>query len=277
MYICREGINMKDKKSNSDLKKLYNKVYKEGEKNFFSKFVGDKKISEAEEVILLNNDFSGKRVLDVGCGTGLFTRLISSAGASQVVGLDYSDEAIREALSNSDKGDIKYVCSDIMSYQSDEKFDVIVSLGTIEHMDNPENFLAILKEQLNSDGSVILTCPHFINLRGFVWMALALLQDIPMSLSDLHFIHPWDMEAWAEKAGFKVEMMESFDNVRTEGDNLIRDYSKRLPNALRDAGISTDGVDKYMSYLKSLVEHLDKNNDIYQMDGASAQYRLKRI
>ena len=97
-----------------------------------------------------------------------------------------------------------------------------------------------------------------------------------MSLSDLHFIHPWQMEDWATTAGFKIESMRTVDHGRGNGELLIRDFKKRLPNALRDAGIEVSGVDSYLAYLESLVGHLETHADTYRLDGATALYVLSR-
>ena len=74
--------------------------------------------------------------------------------------------------------------------------DVVVSCGTLEHMSDPRQELCRMIELVDGKGTIILTCPYFLNIRGFVWMTLALLLDVPMSLTDKHFISPFDIEGW---------------------------------------------------------------------------------
>lgn len=262
-------------KTNEELKAQYDAIYKHGEENHFSKFVDGQNVSEADAAVLSAIDWTGKRVLDIGCGTGAMARKIHAAGAETVVGLDYSAEAITVARDKGSQG-ISYVCSDIFTFENEKPFDALVTLGTMEHMEDPQSFLEQAGTLLAPSGELVVTCPHFINVRGFVWMALALLQNVPMSLSDLHFIHPWHMEDWAKAAGFEIKSMRTLDNGRGNGELLIRDFNKRLPNALRDAGLETSGVDAYQAYLESLVGHLNAHADAYRLDGATALYVLTR-
>ena len=54
----------------------------------------------------LLGDLHGKRVLDLACGDGIGTRWLSSLGASEVVGVDVSEEVHASALSVSGTRDI---------------------------------------------------------------------------------------------------------------------------------------------------------------------------
>src|SRR5262245_53936637 len=52
---------------------------------------------EAYSFLQLIGDVKGKRVLDVGCGDGHYTRILRKAGAAEVVGIDISDRMIKLA------------------------------------------------------------------------------------------------------------------------------------------------------------------------------------
>lgn len=108
-------------------------------------------------------------------------------------------------------------------------------------------------------------------------MALATLLEVPMSLSDLHFIHPWHMKQWASDLGLNAELINTVDRDWAYGQRLLRDYGKRLRNALRDADLPTDKVDSYLSYLENLVRYLETENAGPGLDGATALYRIRRI
>ena len=58
---------------------------------------------------------------------------------------------------------------------------------------------------VEKDGYLINLCPSFLNVRGHVWMTLQLLFDVPMSLSDLHFLCPFDFEEFCEGKGYELE------------------------------------------------------------------------
>lgn len=72
-------------------------------------------------------EFKGKRVLDLGCGSGMYTIRLAREGA-QVTGLDISDRmlAINQADAKAQGIDhIKYVNSDWLEYEPAEPFEVV--------------------------------------------------------------------------------------------------------------------------------------------------------
>ena len=268
---------MSEQRSNSGLKAFYDQSYKIGEAEVFTFFENGKHISEDHPAALASVEWSGRTVLDVGCGTGRLVREVAARGAHRVIGLDYAAPAIDEAQSISHPGNVEFVTADIMNWTPPCLFDVIVTLGTVEHLDEPARFLERMTEFLTDEGTIIIACPHFLNPRGYVWMALATLLEVPMSLSDLHFIHPWHMKQWASELGMNAELVTTVDRDWAYGQRLLRDYGKRLRNALRDASLPTDKVDAYVGYLDNLVQHLKSEGAGSGMDGATALYRLRRI
>jgi 2-polyprenyl-3-methyl-5-hydroxy-6-metoxy-1,4-benzoquinol methylase len=267
---------MTKKKSNSNLQEFYDQSYKTGEAEVFTFFENGKHISEDHPSALALEDWAGRTVLDVGCGTGMMVREVAERGAQRVIGLDYAAPAIAEAKSLPHPDSVEFVAADIMSWKPPCKFDIIITLGTMEHLDEPGKFLSRMAEFLTEDGVIIIACPHFLNPRGYVWMALATLLEVPMSLSDLHFIHPWHMKKWAEELDMKAELVTTVDRSWAYGQRLLRDYDKRLRNALRDSKLPTDKVDSYIDYLDNLVSHFESENVGSGMDGATALYRISR-
>jgi 2-polyprenyl-3-methyl-5-hydroxy-6-metoxy-1,4-benzoquinol methylase len=267
---------MSEQRSNSDLQKFYDKSYKTGEADVFTFFENGKHISEDYPAALALVDWARKTVLDVGCGTGMLVRGVAAQGASRVIGLDYAEPAIQEAKSIPYPDNVEFVTADIMSWSPPVRFDVIVTLGTMEHLDDPVQFLKRMTEFLTDDGTIVIACPHFLNPRGYVWMALATLLDVPMSLSDLHFIHPWHMKEWAAGLGMEAELVTTVDRNWAYGPRLLKDFDKRLRNALRDAKLPTGKVDAYIGYLENLVQYLQAEGAGLGLEGATALYRLRR-
>ena len=105
----------------------------------------------------------GKRVLDVACGEGYGSRLLKDWGAVTVDGVDISESAIFHARENFKDEDIHFHCSSVENLSEvcgDKQYDLIISLETIEHLHNPENFLVDLKKLLTPNGCLILSCPN---------------------------------------------------------------------------------------------------------------------
>lgn len=75
-------------------------------------------------------DVRGRRVLDVGCGTGRNSRFFAQAGA-QVLGIDFSMAAIDIARNLSPAGNPEYRVQSVFDIDDHERFDVVVSWGTL--------------------------------------------------------------------------------------------------------------------------------------------------
>jgi ubiquinone/menaquinone biosynthesis C-methylase UbiE len=75
------------------------------------------------------------KVLEIGCGTGEFTRLLARR-AERVVAVDLSSQMIRLACERSRQHpNIEFVCGDVLEYQlPDEEFDCIATLTTLHHL-----------------------------------------------------------------------------------------------------------------------------------------------
>ena len=233
---------MKQNKNNL-LKKYYNSVYVKGEKKVYT----DTGNSEVKETVKQFN-WKNKKVLDVGCGTGLFCYTVAKKGAI-VTGIDYSEESINIAKNYKHKNLI-FKNADIYD-GLDSKYDIIVSLGTLEHMDNPLKILRIFKKHLKKNGKIVITSPNWTNPRGYFLMMLFNLFDAPITLADLHYLTPVDFLNWAKKLNMKLKW-ETIDKSWAHGEILIKDFERRIPNVLRDAGLPNDKqkIKKFITWIK---------------------------
>ena len=99
-------------------------------------------------------------VLDCSCGTG-YGSMILSWVASSVVGLDISMRTIRYAQQKygNDKTSFRYGNAMDMPL-SDNSFDIVVSLETIEHLKYPEAFLRECGRVLKDHGHLLVSAPE---------------------------------------------------------------------------------------------------------------------
>ncbi|MCL5784047.1 MAG: class I SAM-dependent methyltransferase [Patescibacteria group bacterium] len=101
-----------------------------------------------------------KKVLDIACGTGKGSLILSEkGGASQVVGCDIDKEVIRYASIKYPSPIIKYLTQNAEKFTSKNKFDVIISFETIEHIKKVDKFLTSIKSALKDDGILIVSTP----------------------------------------------------------------------------------------------------------------------
>jgi ubiquinone/menaquinone biosynthesis C-methylase UbiE len=97
-----------------------------------------------------------QNVLDIGCGTGTFSRQLARRSEA-VTGLDLSPEMIRVAESRSQEyTNIRYQVTDVMNYPlQDNHFDCIASIATLHHLPFEEILLKI-KGALKPNGTLLV-------------------------------------------------------------------------------------------------------------------------
>lgn len=235
---------------NTDLKAFYNRVYKKGERGHYTQFrLQQGTMPEEFAAVFALMSWDGKRVMDVGCGTGDMCGMIANAGAKSVLGVDFSDTAIAEAQSKYQAPNLTFLCGDVKMI--DDRFDVIISNGTLEHMDDPFKTLKMLKGMLTPGGSLILTSPNWLNPRGYILQTLWHLFRAPITLADLHYLTPLDFEEWSKELGMDLTW-STVDHEWGGGMKMINDFKRRLPNVSRDAGwkVSQEQIDRFLAWLE---------------------------
>jgi ubiquinone/menaquinone biosynthesis C-methylase UbiE len=112
-----------------------------------------------------------KRVLEVACGRGGFTRFLASKGAF-VHGVDFSATALQIARDNLEhypalEERITYVQADVQDLPfGDDSFDAIVSCETVEHLPDPTVAVREMFRVCSPGGRLYLTTPNYLNLMG---------------------------------------------------------------------------------------------------------------
>jgi len=254
-------------RKNKDLQKLYQNVYKKGETSHFTPFVVRGTPSSDGDEILKDFNWKGKKVLDVGCGTGLFAYSAAKKGA-KVLAIDYAAEAIELAKKNYKHKNLLFQKNDASKVKG--TFDIIVSIGTLEHMDDPFRMLKMLKSHLSKTGKIVVTNPNWTNPRGYMLMTLKLLFESPITLFDLHYLTPLNHLEWSKKLNMKLKW-RTIEKSWAHGDVLLGDFKRRLPNVLNDSKLPYDKkrVRNLLSWLENYVLPLD--NDLPQ-SGAVGLY-----
>ncbi|MFT5171289.1 MAG: 2-polyprenyl-3-methyl-5-hydroxy-6-metoxy-1,4-benzoquinol methylase [Candidatus Marinamargulisbacteria bacterium] len=251
---------------NIDLKDRYNEVFKTGAENFFS----FSSFPEGRVITEMIDNWKGLSVLDIGCGEGELAAMLQFAGVANVDGIDFSQEAITNAKNNYSLKNVSFECMDFR--KSTKTYDVVTMLGVLEHFDKPfDGLRTILKNNVKPGGSIVTSSPSFLNPRGYIWMTLQLLFDVPMSLTDLHFLCPFDFEAFCKKESLCLEIKSANQDMGS-GKAGVYDLKKRLTNALKDANFDNSKVDKLLAWLDQAGPYFHKDENT----GASVVYKITK-
>ena len=103
---------------------------------------------------------TGRRVLDAAIGTGYGAATLSALGASFVHGIDKDAKAVSEAITRYSTPTISFAVDDCERLDTlRSPVDVVCSFETIEHLDNPEAFLAAVVRVLAPGGVFLCSTP----------------------------------------------------------------------------------------------------------------------
>ena len=101
----------------------------------------------------------GRKVLDVGCGDGVLSYLISRDGAI-VSGVDNSEIAIQYARRKTQGLGIEFRQSSAYDLPWEDKFfDAVVSSDVIEHVEDVDRYLSEIHRVVKPEGSVVISTP----------------------------------------------------------------------------------------------------------------------
>jgi len=103
------------------------------------------------------NPLSGLKILDIGCGGGLLSEPMARLGA-KVIGIDPSVKNIKVARHHLKKSklNIKYYSLSPEKFKSNNKFDVILNMEIVEHVENVDIFIKQSTKFLKKSGIMFI-------------------------------------------------------------------------------------------------------------------------
>jgi SAM-dependent methyltransferase len=124
------------------------------------------KLIEWPAQLRMVGDFRGKRILDIGCGSGQKARYFAEHGAGSVVGIDSSKGFAREwSVSPAGIPNLQLIEADFedlprLPELHDKPFDVIVSFQSIMYARNLTGTVKAIAQLLSDSGVFVLSVPH---------------------------------------------------------------------------------------------------------------------
>jgi SAM-dependent methyltransferase len=123
--------------------------------------------------LLSRLDVQGKRVLEVGAGTGRDSLALARRGA-RVVTIDYSDQSLR-IMRDVAGAELEIVCGDALALPfADASFDIVFHQGLLEHFRRPLDLLRENHRVLAGGGHLLVDVPqrwHYYTLMKHALMA----------------------------------------------------------------------------------------------------------
>ena len=173
---------------------------------------------------------SGIKILDIGCGGGLLSEPMSRMGAN-VTGIDASDKNIKIAKLHSKKNKLKinYLCSSPEKLKIEKKFDVILNMEIVEHVEDVDFFLKSCSKLLKKNGLMFVATINK-TLKSYVFAIVGaeyVLRWLPIGTHEWEkFVKPEDLKKILMKYDLSLNKLEGMNfNIIKDEWSISRDLS----------------------------------------------------
>ena len=176
------------------------------------------------------NPLQNIKILDVGCGGGLLSEPMSRLGA-EVTGIDASDKNIYIAKLHSKKNNLKinYICSSPEKLNIKDKFDVILNMEIVEHVEDVNFFLKSCGNLLKKDGIMFIATLNK-TLKSYFFAIIGaeyILRWLPIGTHEWEkFLKPEDLISILKDNDFRLERLDGMKlNILTNKWSVSNDKS----------------------------------------------------
>ena len=162
-----------------------------------------------------NEPLKNLRVLDIGCGGGLMSEPITRLGG-KVTGIDASEKNIKVAQLHAEKNNLKinYLNKSPENLDDNEKYDIILNLEIVEHVEDLQLYLKSCSRLLKKNG-IMFTATLNRTFTSFIKAILGaeyVLRWLPIGTHDWNkFVKPEELESLITNLNFQIKDVKGLE------------------------------------------------------------------
>jgi len=200
---------------------IWNNIYKKYQQDGTAWATLSEKIHPLFKEFLNQSRFELKYVLDIGCGTGEYLKLLQ-AGGFKADGIDSSETSV-EMTKKELGSDSKIICANMFEWEIPKnKYDLVISLSTIHHgtKEQIQELVNNIHEALVTNGGIFITVTDFASIRK--WNTFKNHKEIaagtftPLSGPEVGLPHSFYTKEEAQK------LFSKFKDVKLDLDEIGR-------------------------------------------------------
>ena len=163
---------------------------------------------------LTNKDkpFTNLNILDIGCGGGLLSEPMSRLGGN-VTGIDASEKNIISAKIHAKQNNlnISYFCNSPENFKSNIKFDLVLNMEIVEHVEDVNFFIKKSSELLKKNGLMFIATLNR-TLKSYIFAIIGaeyILRWLPIGTHEWNkFLTPEELTNFGRKNSLLVEKID---------------------------------------------------------------------
>ena len=150
-------------------------------------------------------DVQGKKICDIGCGSGRFVGTFAKNGAADVLGVDVAPEMLKLAKNLVTTEGVANICrfhlADVLDWKTDETFDITIAIGFWDYIAHPPERLRIIRK---------LTRQTFLSAWPRRWTWRMPIRKVRLNVQGcpVYFVRRPQVYRMLEQAGFQVVSCE---------------------------------------------------------------------
>jgi len=173
--------------------------------------------TRAKKISQIQNNYAECRVLDVGCGTGLFLLAMKERGW-HVYGVEPNEQASHFARNSLN---LPVLTGDIFDIKKEASFAAITLWDVLEHTHSPRDVLLEANRLLAPNGIIAMNVPNWASWERQIFKEKWIALDAPRHL--YHF-SPNTLKKMLQGSGFDVIALASKTPVMSPASNLLRAF-----------------------------------------------------
>ena len=177
-----------------------------------------------------NKPLNGINILDIGCGGGLLSEPMCRLGAN-VTGIDASIKNIKIAKLHAKKNRLKinYICSSPEKLRISKKFDVILNMEIVEHVEDISFFLKSCSNLLKKNGLMFVATINK-TLKSYVFAIVGaeyILRWLPIGTHEWEkFVKPEELKEILKKNNMYLKNLDGMHfNIIKDEWSIRKDLS----------------------------------------------------
>ena len=177
-----------------------------------------------------NKPLSGINILDIGCGGGLLSEPMCRLGAN-VTGIDASTKNVKISKLHAKKDNLKinYICSSPEKLKISKKFDVILNMEIVEHVEDISFFLKSCSKLLNKNGLMFVATINK-TLKSYIFAIVGaeyVLRWLPIGTHDWEkFVKPEELKEILSKNNLFLKKLDGMHfNIIKDEWSITNDLS----------------------------------------------------
>jgi SAM-dependent methyltransferase len=190
----------------NDIAHQFDAIYTGKEKSAFAramdKWLRKDIYQRFDWVMQESGDVRGKRICDVGCGSGRFVTALAQRGADHVTGVDVAPQMLVLARELATKdgviGRCSFVNTDVIDWKTKEKFDETIAIGFWDYIAKPKSRLDIIRSF--TTGKFLSAWPRAGTIRAPIRKVRLTALGCPV-----YFFHKEEVYKMLQESGFRVD------------------------------------------------------------------------